>query len=597
MLKAYHALIIGALLIQAPLGARGDEMGPSGAARVLAQARAATGISSTIPKWAMTGTLSQDRERGSVLIWTDARAGATAEYDYGPEDVRGAEGFNGSLAWTSSTDGVLRSSIGLPRSVLAAKAYVLSGAILLPTFDRYAKQIADSNDAHVIRFSPPGVQPFDVWFSRRTALPERAAFYGEDTHVYRFDDYRTVGAFAVPFSIHEDDAAISLTSVTPTSTNKATNVPSVRPHDFGVEGGRNATVPVTFDGAHVLVGVKLNGQGPFRFILDTGGHSIMSTEVAQKLRLVGAHPGTSGGIGSGVVAVRRTTVARINIGNAYIRNQAFKIMDIRNGFGQSFGERIDGILGVALLMRFRVAIDYAGHLLTLSTATEPLADSIPLTFIGDMPAARASLGSGPSWFGIDTGSGASMILLKPFWSAHFRPSTTRVYGSLGVGVGGSQNAWFAPVTSFRWGAFTFPRLIFDFADANQGDLATSSLAGYIGGRLLARFTVTFDYRSQTLQLVPNHNFWIVDFFNRSGLVVASRGVDKYVANVLTGSPAYAAGVPSDSRIVSIDKTPASKLSLAEIKRILGKAAGTIVSLRITQSNVERSYRFALANYI
>ena len=591
------ALIFGALLIQALLGARSDAAALSGPALVLTQARAAMGMSSTIPKWAMAGTLSQDGERGSVVIWTDAPAGAAAEYDYGSEDIRGAQGFNGDVAWTSSDDGVLRSSIGLPRGVLAAKAYVLSDAILLTRFVRYAKEIAGSDDVHVIRFSPPGVQPFDVWFSRRTALPERAIFYGEDTHVYRFDDYRTVGAFAIPFSIREDDAIISLTSVSRTGTGKATTIPLVQPHDFGVEGRQDATVPVTFDGAHVLVGVKLNGQGPFRFILDTGGHNIMSNEVAQELRLMGSHPSTSGGIGSGAVAVTHTTVARMDIGKAYIRNQVFKIMDIENGFGQSFGERIDGIVGVALLMRFRVTIDYAGHFLTLSTERAPLADAIPLTFLGDMPAASASLANRPTWFGIDTGSGASMILLKPFWSEHFRPSTTRVFGSLGVGVGGSQNAWFAPVTSFRWAGFTFPRLIFDFADADKGDLATSSVAGYIGGRLLARFTVTFDYRSQTLRLVPNRNFWIVDSFNRSGLVISSRGRNKFISNVLTGSPAYTAGVPSNSRIVSIDKRAAPNLSLAEIKRILGKAAGSVVLLRISLSNVEHAYRFVLADYI
>lgn len=343
-----EGLILGALLTLAPLSTRSDAAPLSGAARVLAEARAAVGISSTIPKWTMAGTISQDGERGTVVIWTDALAGAAAEYDYGPEDLRGAEGFNGSTAWTSSSDGVERSSIGLPRGVLGGKAYVLSDAILLPRFARYATQITDSSEVHVIRFSPPGVQPFDVWFSRSTGLPERAVFYGEDTHVYRFDDYRAVGTFAMPFSIREDTAVISLTSVSHASTSKATNIPLVQPRDFGVEGSHSATVPVTFDGAHVLIGVKLNGQGPFRFILDSGGHSIMSKEVAQELRLIGSHPSTSSGIGSGVVAVTRTTVARIDIGRAYIRNQVFKVMDIKNGFGQSFGERIDGILGVQL---------------------------------------------------------------------------------------------------------------------------------------------------------------------------------------------------------------------------------------------------------
>ncbi len=55
----------------------------------------------------------------------------------------------------------------------------------------------------------------------------------------------------------------------------------VRPQpidDFSIAGGKT-TIPVEFDG-DVIVEAKLNGQGPFAFILDTGGHDIVTPEVS-----------------------------------------------------------------------------------------------------------------------------------------------------------------------------------------------------------------------------------------------------------------------------------------------------------------------------
>ena len=41
-------------------------------------------------------------------------------------------------------------------------------------------------------------------------------------------------------------------------------------------------MPVEYDG-DVVVEAMLNGQGPFAFILDTGGHDILTPEVAAAL--------------------------------------------------------------------------------------------------------------------------------------------------------------------------------------------------------------------------------------------------------------------------------------------------------------------------
>jgi hypothetical protein len=102
-------------------------------------------------------------------------------------------------------------------------------------------------------------------------------------------DYRTVGGVGLPFKITKDEGDTANTDdirVEHVAFEHAATAEFERPHvpmDFTIAGNK-AVVPTEFDG-FVSVEAKLNGKGPFAFILDTAGRAILTHQVAQMLGL------------------------------------------------------------------------------------------------------------------------------------------------------------------------------------------------------------------------------------------------------------------------------------------------------------------------
>jgi len=111
----------------------------------------------------------------------------------------------------------------------------------------------------------------------------------------------------------------------------------------------------------VVVPVFLNGQGPFRLLLDTGAtHSILSTAVADQLKIPTSSSGaliTAGG--SVPVTVRVIEVVQIGpvrIGKTTIVVSDAEILRTLH---------VDGVIGADYLKLFRISIDYAHHVLSI----------------------------------------------------------------------------------------------------------------------------------------------------------------------------------------------------------------------------------------
>jgi predicted aspartyl protease len=110
----------------------------------------------------------------------------------------------------------------------------------------------------------------------------------------------------------------------------------------------------------VVVPVFLNGQGPFRFLLDTGAtNSILSTAIADQLKIP---TGSSGALitAGGSVPVTVRVVEVVQIGPVRIGKTTIAVSDaeiLRT-------LHVDGIIGADYLKQFRVSIDYAHHVLS-----------------------------------------------------------------------------------------------------------------------------------------------------------------------------------------------------------------------------------------
>ena len=107
----------------------------------------------------------------------------------------------------------------------------------------------------------------------------------------------------------------------------------------------------------ILLPVKVNGEGPFEFILDTGaGTSLLSSDLAKRLQLkvLGSKEGQSAG---GKVSVSLAQVDSLAVGDAKLHDVDVGIVDLSH-IGKTIGAKIDGDLGYNFLRHFRITIDY-----------------------------------------------------------------------------------------------------------------------------------------------------------------------------------------------------------------------------------------------
>jgi predicted aspartyl protease len=111
----------------------------------------------------------------------------------------------------------------------------------------------------------------------------------------------------------------------------------------------------------VVVPVFLNGQGPYRFLLDTGAtHSILSTAVADQLKIP---TGSSAALitAGGAVPVTVRVIEVVQIGPVRIGKTTIAVSDaeiLRT-------LHIDGLIGADYLKQFRISIDYAHRVLSI----------------------------------------------------------------------------------------------------------------------------------------------------------------------------------------------------------------------------------------
>lgn len=120
--------------------------------------------------------------------------------------------------------------------------------------------------------------------------------------------------------------------------------------------------------AALLVPVHVNGQGPFRLVLDTGATlTCLDQEVVQRLELPPARGVV--GVGAGVGSSGQMSLVRIDsvrVGAARAEGMTGCALDLRHT--GAVGLDIDGLLGLDFLRAYRVTIDFEREVLILQSA-------------------------------------------------------------------------------------------------------------------------------------------------------------------------------------------------------------------------------------
>ena len=257
----------------------------------------------------------------------------------------------------------------------------------------------------------------------------------------------------------------------------------------------------------ILLPVKVNGQGPFDFIFDTGaGTSLLSSELAKQLavKVVGSKEGQSAG---GKVAVSLAKADSLAVGEAKLDDVDVGIVDLSH-IGKTIGAKVEGDLGYNFLKHFRLTIDYGScelrldnpkrvELLLTAAKTEVpvrLANPAKPLILVDVHAN----GRGPFQFAIDTGTSTTAI--TPELAKELGVSSSTI-GPVTTG-GAHVDVTAGALNSFQIGGAKvdhMPVVVADFF-AMLSSAIGAKLDGIVGFNFLRNYKVVIDYPNELFSL-------------------------------------------------------------------------------------------------
>ena len=129
----------------------------------------------------------------------------------------------------------------------------------------------------------------------------------------------------------------------------------------------------------------------------------------------------------------------------------------------------------------------------------------------------------------------------------------------GYGVGGESRSYAGRIQSLELGGLTFVNSVCFFSQDEKGVGADPHLAGLLGGEILERCTVVFDYERGEMILEPNGNFEKRFDLTMSGMMLQTGGRGDWnsvsVRKILPDSPAADEGIAVGDVIESVDGRP------------------------------------------
>ncbi|MCC3159560.1 aspartyl protease family protein [Hymenobacter sp. 15J16-1T3B] len=344
----------------------------------------------------------------------------------------------------------------------------------------------------------------------------------------------------------------------------------------------------------IVLPVRLNGRGPYYFILDTGvGKSIITDSgLRDSLNLRLGQQYLVAGVGEEAPLVAFVTDSvRVELGDkklAAAQNLSLLLLsdDILDLSGY-VGRPIHGILGADVFRSFAVTVEAEKQVLTLHRpdAFRPPSGrswvELPLEIEGDRSYITTDVVLNdsvqlPLRLILDTGAGHALSLEVGSDQRLTLPAQ-RLRSYLGRGLSGDVSGYLGRVKALQLGRYHIRSLVASFPD----DAAVRARVGVvrngnIGFELLKRFSVVIDYPHNRLWLRPNALFRDPFEHDMCGLELLAGGPQyrRYIIQrVEPGSPAAIANLLPQDELISINLQPVANMSLTQVTRLLHSADG------------------------
>lgn len=602
-----------------PLAARAAVDAPS--ARVIRQSGAALGVShlASVHVIQSDGSVSAIGLHGTGRQYAGISSHRFAEFTT-LSPFEQDDGFDGRVAWNRDRSGMVwNDGSDAGRSLAVNSAFVNTYALWQKdaggaSVRSMGARAEKGRSYDVLRVTPPQSKlSMDVWFDSATHLPSRVVqAKGDVVSTTLLSGYRRMNGLMIPYAVHVEssdgnnsDSVVSRVTIDPPGGEAHLARPVSSVHDFSMLAKTGATtVPIALVENHVYLDVMLNGKGPYRFIFDTGGENVVDPAVAREIGAVGNGSAQGSGVGSQTQEFSFANVSELRVGDALLKDQLFAVAPVRAGFGVSAGQPADGLIGWEVLARYITTFDYARGAVVLrmpNGRTQNTGEHVlPFVFNGTQPQVACGIDGIASQCTIDTGARDTLTFYTPYLAAHpsVVPATLTAPGVSGFGFGGAAMGRLGRVRAVTLDGITLNDLVADYSTQTAGAFASPFTAANIGGNLLRRFDVTFDYYQQTMELTPNGAFQERDSYDRGGMFLIRQDGKPVVVDSRPGTPAAEAGIAKGDVLASIDGAPTASMSLERVRAYFLQAAGTTVNVGVIgKDGTQRVVTVTLRDYV
>ncbi len=505
-----------------------------------------------------------------------------------------ADGWDGTHSWERTPGG----EVVVPDAP-AAVAHARTGAWLtrrgfFHASDVTYRDLGARDGLHGIEATPTGGAPIQLWFDGKGLLARTIEHVGTDTVTTELSDYRAVGGVQVPFRsvIDQGDPRNKATVQTleaklvPSPDATAFAAPKTDADRIAFAAGTQRTmVPFELINNHIYIHASVDGQ-PVRMLVDTGGLNMLTPAAAKRLGLTSEGTLAAAGAGAEKADLGFAHGKTLTVGDVTLAKPLFYVIDTGK-LEQVEGEPFDGLVGFELFSRLRVRIDYPKHELSLiapAAFTPPAgAVAVPIEMADRTPIVQGSIDGIPGRFWIDTGSRSSLTTMAKFTRDHdlagkYHPKFETVTG---WGVGGPARSSPVRFHEVTIGKAVVHEVVGDLFTGDKGAFADPDAAGNVGGGILHRFVVTFDYTGKVMYLEPGPAIDTKETYDRSGLFLIHDGNILRVIATVPHGPADTAGIKADDRITAIDGAAVATKSLVDWRaRLRDSAPGTKVKLHV-----------------
>lgn len=390
-----------------------------------------------------------------------------------------------------------------------------------------------------------------------------------------------------------------------------------RPLGFVLEEGRRKVqIPFELRNNLIIVPVVLNGMLPLKFVVDTGVQTgiltqkafsdILNLQYSKKYIIAG--PG-----GEGIVEAYVTNNVTLDLPGIHGTGHALLVLnedylELRNYLGTD----VHGILGYELFSRFIVEINYEKKLLIVSSPARYKVrrsyHHVPISVEDTKPyvVTDVTLSSGETIRAkLMMDSGASHgLLLEPQSDPRITVPAKAVSSQIGRGIGGEIMGKVGRVKSLALGDYLLKEPVSNFPDPNSYmdslKIGRTARNGTIGGEILSRFNIVFNFSREEIFLKKNSSFKKKFFYNLSGLIVKAIGSDLNtfeIAEVRNLSTAQKADVKAGDLILSINGVATNTLDLNQVLGLISTKPGKRINIQINRGGQIMKRTFHLEDAI